>query len=96
MTIEETNFEKTAEVDRLIESKIKRILGEGPIINPDLEMNMEVFEFQGCHHENITPRDYSKRCNNLTKHFQWLDQTLHLLKVMNSLWISFKKEQFYV
>jgi len=27
------------------------------------QMKIETFEFSGCIHENITPKDYNKKCN---------------------------------
>ena len=53
--------------DKLLEDKIKKILNSG-IQNEDSlideETNLETFEFQGCLHENITPKSYNKNYKN--------------------------------
>jgi ATP-dependent RNA helicase DOB1 len=59
------NEEVTSKVaDKLLEDKIKKVLNSG-IQNEDSlideETNLETFEFQGCLHENITPKSYNKK-----------------------------------
>ena len=50
--------------DNTLESKIKKILENDNTTFDQEEMNIEVYEFPGCIHENITPKDYNKKRNN--------------------------------
>ena len=46
----------------MIENKVRQILNDPETNgNPDLEMDLEVFEFEGCYHENVSPKDKHKR-----------------------------------
>ena len=53
--------------DYSLEAKLKKMLDNDNSFDHD-SMNIETFEFPGCIHENITPKSYTKKCNNLFIH----------------------------
>jgi hypothetical protein len=54
---------KSEDLDKTLKKKIQKIMNDKELdIDPDLEMKIESFEFQGCIHENISPKDYDKKC----------------------------------
>ena len=48
---------------KLLQTKIKSILGDSDITDEIQDQKIIKFEFPGCIHENISPKDYPKECN---------------------------------
>jgi hypothetical protein len=47
----------------LIHKKVKEVLGDSNIIDDIEEQIITKFEFPGCIHENISPKDFPKECS---------------------------------
>lgn len=47
---------------KLLQNKIKDILGDADITDEIQDQKIVKFEFTGCIHENISPKDYPKDC----------------------------------
>jgi hypothetical protein len=48
---------------KLLQNKIKSILGDSDITDDIEEQKITKFEYTGCIHENIAPKDFPKECN---------------------------------